>query len=326
MFLQRLDCRILNTSDVSSADVERIRVMLFLSRFVSSTVNKISRFITIVVHAGACVNLFIMFSTFALLLTPSFAESNAMGDSAAGEKTFAKRCASCHVVVNESGETLAGKKAKIGPNLYGVTTRKLGSISGFRYGKSILKAGEIGTVWNRENFVGFVQNPTGWLRAILKNPKVRSKMSFKVRKEEDAQNIYAFLYAMDPKVVTTTKKKVEVVKVETLVSYSSDQASRGKKKYEKKCAECHGKEFKGGMNGGPPLRGLRFLEKWGNGEPASELYYFLSEQMPPDSPGRFSSKVYADMMAYILKKNGFKRGAPLPWNLDALDQLIMKKR
>ena len=124
--------------------------MLFLSRFVSSTVNKISRFITIVVHAGTCVNLFILLSTFTLLLTPSFAESNAMGDSAAGEKTFAKRCASCHVVVNESGETLAGKKAKIGPNLYGVTTRKLGSISGFRYGKSILKAGEIGTVWNRE--------------------------------------------------------------------------------------------------------------------------------------------------------------------------------
>lgn len=300
--------------------------MLFLSRYVSLIVNKISSFITIVVHARACVNLLIVSSTFALLLTPSFAESNAMGDPATGETTFAKRCASCHVVVNESGETLAGKKAKIGPNLYGVTTRKLGSISGFGYGKSIIQAGEIGTVWNRENFVGFVQDPTGWLRATLKNSKASSKMKFKVRKEEDAQNIYAFLLSMDPKVITTKKKKVEAVKVETLVSYSSDQASRGKRTYEKKCAECHGKEFKGGMNGGPPLRGLAFLEKWGNGEQASELYYFLSEQMPPGSPGRFSSKVYADVMAYILKKNGFKSGAPLPWNVDALEQLIMKKR
>ena len=110
------------------------------------------------------------------------------------------------------------------------------------------------------------------------------------------------------------------------VSYSSEQADRGKKKYEIKCAECHGKDFNGGMNGGPPLRGVAFLENWGNGEPASSLYYFLSEEMPPESPGRFSLKVYTDLMSYILKRNGFKRGAPLPTNVDALDELVMKKR
>ena len=109
------------------------------------------------------------------------------------------------------------------------------------------------------------------------------------------------------------------------VSYSSEQADRGKKTYEKKCAECHGKDFNGGMNGGPPLKGTAFLENWGKGEPASSLYYLLSEEMPPESPGRYSLKTYTDLMAYILKKNGFQRGAELPTNVDALDNLIMKK-
>ena len=47
--------------------------------------------------------------------------------------------------------------------------------------------------------------------------------------------------------------------------------------------------------------------------------------MPPNAPGRFSPSAYADMMAYILKQNGFKAGAPLPSDLDALDSLIMEK-
>jgi len=109
------------------------------------------------------------------------------------------------------------------------------------------------------------------------------------------------------------------------VSYSSEQAKRGKKTYEKKCAECHGKDFNGGMNGGPPLRGVSFLENWGNGEPASSLYYFVTEEMPPESPGRYSLKTYTELMAYLLKKNGFKRGAALPTNVDLLDELVMNK-
>ena len=71
------------------------------------------------------------------------------------------------------------------------------------------------------------------------------------------------------------KKEIEVVEVESLVSYTSEQAKRGKKYYEKYCAECHGKEFKGGVNGGPVLRGVKFLETYANGAPASWLYEFM---------------------------------------------------
>ena len=121
------------------------------------------------------------------------------------------------------------------------------------------------------------------------------------------------------------KEEIEVAEVESFVSYASEQAARGKKYYEKYCAECHGKEFKGGVNGGPVLRGVSFLEKYANGAPASWMFEFMYYMMPPDQAGRFSLKKYTDMMAYILKKNGFKSGAPLPSDVDALEQLIMKK-
>ena len=47
--------------------------------------------------------------------------------------------------------------------------------------------------------------------------------------------------------------------------------------------------------------------------------------MPPNAPGRYSASTYADLMAYILKRNGFQAGAPLPADLDALDYLVMEK-
>ena len=304
--------------------------MLFSARFIPSITKEISLLMATAAQAGSNVKIFMLSVTLAMLVTPALAESHATGDAAAGKAAFAKQCVSCHIVVNDIGETLAGSKATTGPNLYGVTMRKLGTALGFkRYGKSIVKAGEIGTFWNQENFVGYVQNPTGWLRTTLEDPKARSKMSFKVRKEEDALNIFAFLHAISPEIeignMRGVKVEIEVIEVESLVSYTKEQAARGKKYYEKYCAECHGKEFMGGVNGGPVLRGVSFLEKYANGAPASWMFEFMFYMMPPDQAGRFSPKKYADMMAYILKKNGFKSGEPLPSDLDALENLIMKK-
>ena len=109
------------------------------------------------------------------------------------------------------------------------------------------------------------------------------------------------------------------------VSYAADQADRGEKKYKKECLECHGKNLKGGLNGGAPIRGAAFMNKFAEGAPASALFQYMSSLMPPNSPGRFSANTYADLMAYVLKRNGFKEGEPLPSDLDALDGLIMEK-
>lgn len=109
------------------------------------------------------------------------------------------------------------------------------------------------------------------------------------------------------------------------VGYTREQADRGKERYERACLECHGDDLRGGLNGGAPLRGVNFEMKYANGAPASALYLFTSTMMPPNSPGRYSANTYADLVAYILKRNGFRAGAPLPSDVDALDYLIVEK-
>jgi mono/diheme cytochrome c family protein len=112
----------------------------------------------------------------------------------------------------------------------------------------------------------------------------------------------------------------------TPVTFSAEQADRGEEDYNDDCAECHGDDLRGGLIGGPPLRGLSFEEKFLNGAPASGLFMFMSTLMPPNAPGRFSPNVYADIMAYILKENGFQAGgAELPSEIEALDNLILEK-
>ena len=119
--------------------------------------------------------------------------------------------------------------------------------------------------------------------------------------------------------------QADAAPVERPVSFSSEQADRGKEKYQSECEECHGDDLRGGLNGGAPVRGVAFEQKYAQGAPASWLFEFVSTAMPPNAPGRFSPDVYADLMAYILKQNGFQPGAPLPTDLDALDALLMEK-
>lgn len=117
----------------------------------------------------------------------AFAESHGgmTGDAAAGEKAF-RQCVSCHVVVNEAGETLAGKSAKTGPNLYGIAGGAMGSVEGFRYSKDLAALGAEGKTWDEASFGEFLKDPSAFIGG-------RSKMSFKLRKAEDAANIYAYL-------------------------------------------------------------------------------------------------------------------------------------
>lgn len=131
-----------------------------------------------------------------LAAAPVFAESHgASGDAAAGEKAF-RKCVSCHVVVNEAGETLAGKKAKTGPNLYGIAGRLAGIAEGFRYGKGLEEAKEAGLTWDEANFVGYVMDPTAFVKEKTGDSGARSNMSFKVRKEQDAIDLYAYLASL----------------------------------------------------------------------------------------------------------------------------------
>ena len=119
--------------------------------------------------------------------------AHAEGDIAAGEQAFNTQCQSCHVVVDDDGNTLAGRAARTGPNLYGVSGRAAGSVEGFRYSRGMDQAKEAGLVWDEASFVSYVKDPTAFLREYLGDNRARGSMAFRVRSDEDAANLYAFI-------------------------------------------------------------------------------------------------------------------------------------
>ncbi|EYD75211.1 Cytochrome c2 [Rubellimicrobium mesophilum DSM 19309] len=129
-----------------------------------------------------------------VLLAPAAAFAQAAaGDAAAGEEHFNRQCIACHVVQNEAGEVLAGRSGHVGPNLYGVAGRQAGSWDDFAYSDLMKAYGATGAVWAEENFVPYVQDPTGFLREATGETSGRSKMAFQVRDEQEAHDLWAFL-------------------------------------------------------------------------------------------------------------------------------------
>lgn len=133
----------------------------------------------------------------AVLSASAFAVQAA--DIEAGASAFQSQCQNCHNVVNEEGDVLAGRpNVRTGPNLYAILGRQAGVVDGFRYGASLVEAGEEGLVWDEELMTAYLQDPQGFLRETLDNNRARSQMSFRVRDEETAVNIIAFLDSLAP--------------------------------------------------------------------------------------------------------------------------------
>ncbi len=125
----------------------------------------------------------------AMLATPALAQD---GDAAAGEDAF-RQCATCHAIVDDAGEVIAGRaNVRTGPNLYGIVGRPAGSIEGFRYRPDIVAAGEGGLVWDEASLTAYLQDPGGFLSETL-GKNARSGMAFQVRDPADAANLAAFL-------------------------------------------------------------------------------------------------------------------------------------
>jgi mono/diheme cytochrome c family protein len=89
--------------------------------------------------------------------------------------------------------------------------------------------------------------------------------------------------------------------------YSASQAGRGETSYVKACARCHQASL-GGADQSPALAGPGFLGNW-NGLTLGDLHDRIRTTMPPDSIGIVDRQLVADVMAYLLKANGFPAGA-----------------
>ena len=126
----------------------------------------------------------------------AFADGHASGDAAAGEKEF-KKCKACHMIRDHEGNTIV-KGGKIGPNLYGLHNRTAGSVEDGKYSKFMVSAGEAGLGWNEEDFVAYVADPTGFLREYLDDGSAKAKMTFRLKKEDAARNVWAYILSTGP--------------------------------------------------------------------------------------------------------------------------------
>ena len=99
----------------------------------------------------------------------------AMGDLATGEKVF-KKCAACHSIVK-------GGKNNIGPALYNVVGRQVGSINNYKYSKAL---SEYEKKWSFEELNGYLIKPAKWIKG--------TKMAFAgLRKEKDRASVILYL-------------------------------------------------------------------------------------------------------------------------------------
>ena len=89
--------------------------------------------------------------------------------------------------------------------------------------------------------------------------------------------------------------------------YTDAQADAGQRVFASQCAICHGDKLEGKV--GPALAGEQFLSVSQYQElTAGFLYKTISRQMPKNAPGSLSKTQYLDVLAYILKVNGYPAG------------------
>ena len=99
----------------------------------------------------------------------------ALGDPDTGKKVY-KKCAACHSI-NQDGAN------KIGPKLYNVVGRTVGSISDYKYSKALTSYGK---EWTFEELNGFLIKPAAWIKG--------NKMGFAgLKKDEDRASVILYL-------------------------------------------------------------------------------------------------------------------------------------
>ena len=120
-------------------------------------------------------------------LTQASAESSldisallAMGEVAHGEKVY-KKCKACHSIKQ-------GGKNNIGPKLWNVLFRPVGSITDYKYSKALSSYKK---EWNWEEMNGFLIKPAKWIKgnkmgfAGLKDEKERASVILYLNQNSD---------------------------------------------------------------------------------------------------------------------------------------------
>jgi mono/diheme cytochrome c family protein len=99
--------------------------------------------------------------------------------------------------------------------------------------------------------------------------------------------------------------------------FTAEQANRGKNVYSSSCKNCHTAESHTGAT----------FAKWWAGKQLSDLYSFMSTNMPKNDPGSLAPEEYADLLAYLLRMNAMPAGkVELPPDPDELQKIRISLR
>ena len=105
----------------------------------------------------------------------------ALGDVDHGKKVFNK-CKACHSISEGGGN-------KIGPALYSIIDRAVGSVSDYKYSKALASYGKN---WTFEELNGFLIKPATWIKgnkmgfAGIKNEKDRASVILYLNQNSDS--------------------------------------------------------------------------------------------------------------------------------------------
>lgn len=89
--------------------------------------------------------------------------------------------------------------------------------------------------------------------------------------------------------------------------YSPEQAARGEAQYVERCAACHGVTLNG-TGEAPGLSGGEFVSHYDQ-LTVADLFDRVRTTMPQNDPGTLSRDQYVEVVAFLLKSNGFPAGA-----------------
>lgn len=96
--------------------------------------------------------------------------------------------------------------------------------------------------------------------------------------------------------------------------FTERQAKRGQDTYKQNCLECHSARA---------YTGAAFRRAW-VGRSAFEIWEQIRTTMPENNPGLLDPEQYADIVAYLLKLNGYSGGEDeLPATEEALRQVVI---
>ena len=106
------------------------------------------------------------------------AMGDGLGKADAGADVFVK-CTGCHEIGPEARD-------RIGPHLNGIFGRRAAAHEGYRYSRSMARAGDDGLIWTAETLDAYLENP----RALVS----KTRMSFRGLKDaKDRANVLAYL-------------------------------------------------------------------------------------------------------------------------------------